>query len=208
MSKIVDKEAKKEQIMQAAYELFIEKGYKTVTTREIAKNAGVSKGILYDYFKNKEDLFYQTVKEKMVKNLALMAALQDENMTSKEIMDKFFDMASCYNPLREKRFLMMFDFVLHCPDKNLMQEIIGNLFEMYREYVREIFRRTYPKIFNDKDRSVIYTNMLIAFVDGIHMQFLTNPEKTRLEETFNLFWNNYNKLLMEESAKIDVIEVS
>lgn len=47
---------KKEKIIQAGFGLICQKGYYNTTTSEIAKSAGVSIGILYQYFKDKHDV--------------------------------------------------------------------------------------------------------------------------------------------------------
>ncbi|MGN1170768.1 MAG: TetR/AcrR family transcriptional regulator, partial [Lachnospiraceae bacterium] len=47
---------KKEKIIQACMELVSEKGYRSTTTVDIAKKAGVSTGIVYSYFKDKKDI--------------------------------------------------------------------------------------------------------------------------------------------------------
>ena len=49
--------AKKEKIIKSGFELVCEKGYHNTNTAEIAKNAGVSTGIIYQYFKDKHDIF-------------------------------------------------------------------------------------------------------------------------------------------------------
>ena len=48
---------KKEKIIKSGFELICEKGYYNTNTAEIAKNAGVSTGIVYQYFKDKHDIF-------------------------------------------------------------------------------------------------------------------------------------------------------
>ena len=47
---------KKEKIIQACLALVCEKGYRSTTTVDIAKRAGVSTGIVYSYFKDKKDI--------------------------------------------------------------------------------------------------------------------------------------------------------
>ena len=49
---------RRRQIVDAAVQLFIDKGFHKTTTREIAKNAGVSIGSLYEYVRTKEDVLY------------------------------------------------------------------------------------------------------------------------------------------------------
>ena len=48
----------RERLLETATELFAEKGYAGASVREIVKKAGVSKPVLYYYFKSKEGLFY------------------------------------------------------------------------------------------------------------------------------------------------------
>ena len=47
-----------EQILNAAAQLFAERGFHRTTTREIAQAANVSEGTLYNYFENKNDLLF------------------------------------------------------------------------------------------------------------------------------------------------------
>jgi TetR/AcrR family transcriptional repressor of uid operon len=48
----------KKKIMQAAIEIFAKNGFDRTRMEDIAMAAGLAKGTLYLYFKNKEDLFY------------------------------------------------------------------------------------------------------------------------------------------------------
>ena len=47
---------KKEKIIKCGFDLICEKGYYNTNTAEIAKSAGVSTGIIYQYFKDKHDI--------------------------------------------------------------------------------------------------------------------------------------------------------
>ena len=49
---------RRRQIVDAAVELFIAKGFHRTTTREIARTAGISNGLLYEYVRSKEDVLY------------------------------------------------------------------------------------------------------------------------------------------------------
>jgi TetR/AcrR family fatty acid metabolism transcriptional regulator len=55
---------RREAILRAATEVFSDKGFKTASISEIAKKAGVADGTIYQYFKNKEDLFFSIPIEK------------------------------------------------------------------------------------------------------------------------------------------------
>jgi AcrR family transcriptional regulator len=52
-----DDSAKRRQIIEGAREVFLAQGFDAASMGEIARAAGVSKGTLYVYFKNKEELF-------------------------------------------------------------------------------------------------------------------------------------------------------
>ncbi len=53
-------QVRREQIMRAAEQLFTSKRFHEITTADIAAKAGIGKGTIYRYFKDKEDLFHQT----------------------------------------------------------------------------------------------------------------------------------------------------
>lgn len=55
---------RRQQIIEAAFRVFGRKGFKGATNREIAKEAGITTGLLYWYFKNKEDLFNAVLETK------------------------------------------------------------------------------------------------------------------------------------------------
>lgn len=58
------KHARPRELLVAALDLFIEKGFAATRTDEIAARAGVSKGTLYIYFDRKEDLLNDLIAER------------------------------------------------------------------------------------------------------------------------------------------------
>jgi len=59
------KEARPGELLAAALELFVEKGYAATRAEEVAHRAGVSKGTLFLYFASKEELFKAVVRENL-----------------------------------------------------------------------------------------------------------------------------------------------
>lgn len=57
------KEARPQELIAAALDLFVEKGFAATRLEDVAARAGVSKGTLYLYFDNKEALFKAVVQE-------------------------------------------------------------------------------------------------------------------------------------------------
>ena len=57
------KEARPGELLDAALELFVEKGFAATRVEEVAARAGVSKGTLFLYFQSKDELFKAVVRE-------------------------------------------------------------------------------------------------------------------------------------------------
>jgi TetR/AcrR family transcriptional regulator len=54
------------QILNAAIELFRDRGFEATRLEDVADKAGVSKATIYLYFESKEDLFFALIREKIV----------------------------------------------------------------------------------------------------------------------------------------------
>ena len=57
------------RILSAALETFVENGFAATRLEDVAKRAGISKGTLYLYFENKEELFKAAVRENIVPSI-------------------------------------------------------------------------------------------------------------------------------------------
>ncbi len=77
----------KEKILEAAYELFGEKGYDKTTVAEITKKAGASKGGFYHHFESKEEVL-ETITFAYIDRVREIynELLEDESLT---VIDKF-----------------------------------------------------------------------------------------------------------------------
>ena len=67
MPKVVDKITKRKDIAKSTCNLFIQEGFVNISISQIAKVAGIGKGTIYEYFKNKEDIVFE-----------LMSCLQED----------------------------------------------------------------------------------------------------------------------------------
>lgn len=59
------KQARPQELLAAALQLFAEKGFKATRSEEVAARAGVSKGTLYLYYPSKEELFKAVVRTRL-----------------------------------------------------------------------------------------------------------------------------------------------
>ncbi|MCB1997446.1 MAG: TetR/AcrR family transcriptional regulator [Burkholderiaceae bacterium] len=64
------KETRPQELLDAALELFVEKGFAATRSEEVARRAGVSKGTLYLYYPSKEELFKAVVRQKLSQLIA------------------------------------------------------------------------------------------------------------------------------------------
>lgn len=81
------KEDRPHEITQAALEAFAEKGYAATRVEEVAKRAGVSKGLMYLYFKTKEELFKAVVKSVVIRRIdQLIGNIESTDLSSEDFI--------------------------------------------------------------------------------------------------------------------------
>lgn len=81
------KEDRPQEITAAAFEAFAENGYAATRVDDVAKRAGVSKGLLYLYFKTKEELFKAVIKSVVVRRIdRLLDTLKNSELSPEEFI--------------------------------------------------------------------------------------------------------------------------
>lgn len=81
------KEDRPQEITEAAFRVFAEKGYASARVDDVATRAGVSKGLLYLYFKTKEELFKAVIKSVVIRRVdALLLAVDETELSSAEFI--------------------------------------------------------------------------------------------------------------------------
>ena len=81
-----ESEVRRLEIMNAAMQLFREKGYTNTTTQDIVDKVNISRGLLYYHFKNKEDILYCLVEqysEKLLKDIYQITFSKDKSAIEK-----------------------------------------------------------------------------------------------------------------------------
>ncbi len=68
------KDARPQELLDAALELIVEKGFAATRSEEVAARAGVAKGTLYRYYPSKDELFKAMVRENLSVHIAESAA--------------------------------------------------------------------------------------------------------------------------------------
>lgn len=168
--RLQQKSSSKERILDAALEIFSQKGFHSATTDEIAERAGVGKGTLYRYFATKEKLFEELVRLRLDELEARAASIihgHDDVLTmiSKyiQVYFEFFDRNQHLYRLIVREQL---DLGEHSPDnyfKRVMRAV-PNL-------KRKVLEGSQQGILKDVDfQTVFYGTM--GFVHGVIQKWL------------------------------------
>ena len=81
------KEDRPQEITAAALEAFAEKGYAATRVTDVARRAGVSKGLLYLYFRTKEELFKAVIKSFVSPRIdALKSEIESTELSAEEYL--------------------------------------------------------------------------------------------------------------------------
>jgi AcrR family transcriptional regulator len=72
------KEARPQELLDAALALFVEKGFSATRSEEVALRAGVSKGTLYLYYPSKEELLKAVIHQSLAQLIAEGSGIADE----------------------------------------------------------------------------------------------------------------------------------
>lgn len=90
MTRQEQKEARREQILNAGLDLFVRNGYHGTTTKDIAETLGISQGLMFHYFKSKDELYIELLTE-LTKSMSSVTDMLDyTQMNPLEICEKMF----------------------------------------------------------------------------------------------------------------------
>jgi AcrR family transcriptional regulator len=172
------REASKEKIRVAAMELFMKQGYYATSIMDIAKQAGISKGLLYNYYKGKEELLSEMVEARIREVVEVMTeavVLEAPNEQLKYIVNGAIDNIH-KNPEVHR-------FYLHLQTQpEADEELIKHSHLLIQENARQfelqckIFERMGEQ--EPRKRSLYFSSVL----QGIMLMISTYPQKFPIEE--------------------------
>lgn len=178
-AKRVDKKMKKEQIIRAAIQLFARKGFARTTISDIARQAGIGKGSVYDYFETKDeiiqDCFLFFIKE-------LEFDFEDILLSPLPALDKLKQIFAAFAltmELSENQQMMelMFDFwaesIKSRQLKTVLFQKMDTFYRAYRKLCQDLIRDGIREgsFRNDLDAETMAT-IILGMNDGIIVQWL------------------------------------
>jgi AcrR family transcriptional regulator len=122
MAIIVDKIQKRRDIALSCKEIFVLKGIKDLTISEIAKTAGIGKGTIYAYFKNKEDIVFEIVNILIQKRNEVVVDKLSKIKSTKDKLKYFSSFFYSEDDLELRELYKEFiSIALTSPDKEMIE---------------------------------------------------------------------------------------
>lgn len=81
---------KKKHIIETARGVFAQKGFKTVTMKDIVEACGISRGGLYLYFSSTDEIFEELLRQEKRQSMASFTEEVTEDATAMDILMLFF----------------------------------------------------------------------------------------------------------------------
>ncbi len=198
--KIVDKEEKRNLILEAAIKVFAKFGLPNTKMVHIAEAAGIGKGTIYEYFKSKEELaiaaFNVFVKEAQIQIAKKIKKIEDPN-------EKLYTYIISWNDIMDEDFLDYADIMLDIWAESVRlhqgKDVFGlnRMYRTYREQIAEILKEGIKKgAFKPVDVTVV-SAIIIGTMDGIMIQWLLDRNifkiKPALEQLAELIVSGVQK---------------
>ncbi|HEX7017009.1 MAG TPA: TetR family transcriptional regulator [Cyclobacteriaceae bacterium] len=151
------------KIMDAAFRLIAKKGYEATSIAEIAEEAGVSKGLLYNYFSGKQDLL-----EKMVLNAVDEADKVMEGLVADDPRQTLENIIRwLFHELRERTdyFRLMMELTFKIDRFDFVRRMAADRYQFYIAFLEDLIRKIgIPDPAGE-------ARMLAALCDGIGIQY-------------------------------------
>lgn len=120
---------KKAEILRSAATVFAEKGYHGTTMEEVAAKLLMTKGSMYYYFKNKDDLLFHCNKMVMDISIQTIVDIIESNITATEKLEKAIK-AHIKFATSEKSMFMVMDK----PNQNFLDDYLPEILELRSTY--------------------------------------------------------------------------
>lgn len=177
MPKIVDRDLYRQELLSKCFDLFAEKGYGSITMRQISQGLGVSTGTLYHYFPSKKELFLQLIQEVVEKDILNATAESEGATTLKERAIALGKYLHKYQDYHIKWNYLLVDFYQHQDAEGVNDSSIIKM--ICERYQQEIYR-----FLGFEDKTI--ANFILCLIDGLILERLMKNEEIDLVEQCEL----------------------
>ncbi|MBD2615421.1 MAG: TetR/AcrR family transcriptional regulator [Nostoc sp. ZfuVER08] len=163
MPKIVDRDQYRKELLAKCFDLFAEKGYGSITMRQIAEEVGVSTGTLYHYFPSKQSLFEQLAQEICEQDVSAALAELEGAQTLQEAMEALGRYLANNEDYFVKWTYISIDFCQHQDTNNIQENsIFKHTNKQYQQAVCDFFGVQDP----------VLASFVLSFVNGLILEKL------------------------------------
>ncbi len=173
------------KITDAAFALIAAKGFENTTIAEIARTAGVSKGLLYNYYTSKEDLLEKVILNAMAGAEGDIAGLMtDDPVATMENLWRYY-----FKELKSKpeQWRIMAQMTFRIDRFKFIHDIASNKIRAYLDLLESLLT---GMGFEDPKGEA---KVLAALFDGIAVQYLVIRENYPLDEVEDYLIKKYCK---------------
>jgi len=167
----------RENIEKIALELFAIKGYHATSISQIAEKAGISKGLLYNYYKSKEHLLDSVIMK--VFDEIMRIVQMSENLPAEKQIEQMI-IQTTEHLKKNITFWQLYLFLVHQSDVHKkLSELYEKMRDDYLNYVVKLFQEM------GSNNPTMEALMLGTMFDGIGLNYVTAPEGYPLNEMRN-----------------------
>ncbi len=127
---------RREKILNSATKHFAKIGFCSTDMDKIAKNAGVGKGTLYNYFKNKDDLYLSCIENHFERTLSYIDLKTAESETVEGFIKNYIDASIEYF----SKNLDSFDLIIQS-NASLIEKVINTMDEVKEKYYKSFKKK-------------------------------------------------------------------
>jgi len=170
---------RKAAIEEAAMQLFAEQGFNSASISRIAQKAGVSKGLLYNYFDNKEAL----VKEIVLKGFRQMLDKLDFDFKKELTRERFIQLIEKNFALLQNEIGYWSLYISVVTQPAVIALVKEEIFDVVTPFLTAL-TRYYTQ--NGVKNPEVQSLLLGAVLDGVAIDYMLGPEAYPLEAMKNL----------------------
>lgn len=163
----------KKLILDTALKMFSLHGYTNTSVRDIAKEACVSVGTIYIYFKNKDDLYLEIIRDKRRELYYKVKDSLKNSKNSKDALSRFIEIY-VYHIIKNKEFIL-----LHIRERSLLYDKKEKLkfFKKQKKILKEIVDNGIKnKEFKKFDSDEI-SDIILSIMRGILLTIIFDGKK-------------------------------
>lgn len=162
--------SKRNIILDAALEVFAREGYHASTVGAIAKQAGISQGLMYNYFKSKEELLHDLMIGMIETLMCEYMPINPKETVTRDHVVKFINVGIDL-VLKDPKFWKLYFSVFLQPEVYAM--VVDKMMNISNLYMKAMAK--YFKNRGEKD-PLTMVRYFAAIMDGIQLHIMIDPK--------------------------------